>query len=291
MDSLRDKSSPKMIKKALEKLPKGSNALDLAYDGAMQRIQSQMEGFQLQAKQLSGWLTYSERLMTVEELQHALAIEPGTPDLDQDNLSDVHEIVAFCAGLIIIDEETQIIGLVHYTTQDYFRRNGDRVLARAQQEIAISCLTYLLYRKFGQGWVLDEDENEGEEEGDGWVVYEDEDEGEEEREDKGEHYGSDEGHAKSEDKDEGEGMSVELRLQIYPFLQYAVRHWATHSTVCGQRNIKDLTISFAKDDCRVSNASQVVMALDKPLRYFGFGKTKSLTPLSAIHFVAYLGHE
>ena len=154
MDSLRDKTSPKLIKKALEILPKGSNALDLAYDGAMQRIEGQMEGFRLRAKQLLGWLTYSERLMTVEEVQHALAIEPGTPDLDEDNLSDVYEIVALCAGLIIIDEETQIIRLVHYTTQEYFRQNGDQLFAYAQQDIATSCLTYLLYEEFGDGWVV-----------------------------------------------------------------------------------------------------------------------------------------
>ena len=98
--------------------------------------------------------------MTVDEVQHALAIEPGTPDLDPDNLSDVHEIVALCAGLVIIDEETQIIRLVHYTTQEFFRRNGDTLLARAQQDIAISCLTYLLYEKFGKCWVFEEDEDE-----------------------------------------------------------------------------------------------------------------------------------
>ena len=106
MDSLRDKTSAKSIKKALDILPKGSNALNLAYDGAMQRIENQREGFRLLAKQLLGWLTYSERLMTVEEVRHAMAIEPGTPDLDDNNLSDVDEILGFCAGLVIMDEET-----------------------------------------------------------------------------------------------------------------------------------------------------------------------------------------
>ena len=65
MDSLRDKTSSKLIRKALEVLPKGSDALDLAYHGAMQRVEDQMEGVRVLAKQLLGWLTYSERLMTV----------------------------------------------------------------------------------------------------------------------------------------------------------------------------------------------------------------------------------
>lgn len=247
MDSLRDKTSPKLIKKALEILPKGSNALDLAYDGAMQRIEGQMEGFRLRAKQLLGWLTYSERLMTVKEVQHALAIEPGTPELDEDNLSDVNEIVALCAGLIIIDEETQIIRLVHYTTQEYFRRNGETLLACAQQDMATSCLTYLLYEKFGDGWVFDVDQSLY-----GWI---------------------------------------DARLRRYPFLGYAARYWATHASVCGQRNVKALTMSFVKDHRRVSSASQAILALDEFWLFDNIDETKSRAPLSAMHFVAYLGHE
>ena len=147
MDSLRDKASSKLIKNALSMLPKGSDALDLAYDGAMQRIEDQMEGFRNLAKRLLGWIAYSERLMTIEEVQHALAIEPRSPNFDRDNLSDVDEIVCFCAGLVTVDEETQTIRLAHYTTQEYFRRNNNK-LPCAQQDIAISCLTYLLYKIF-----------------------------------------------------------------------------------------------------------------------------------------------
>lgn len=154
MDSLRDKASPKLIKKALELLPTGSDALDIAYHGAMQRIENQMQGCRHDAKRLLGWLTFSERLMTVKEVQHALAIEPRTPEFDKEDLSDINEIVGFCAGLVIVDDERQIIRLVHYTTQDYFRRNGERLLGFAHQDIAISCLTYLLYEKFtGTGLV------------------------------------------------------------------------------------------------------------------------------------------
>ena len=250
MDSLKDKTSVKSVKKALETLPEGVNGLDLAYDGALQRVESQRDGFRLLAKRLLGWVTYSERLMTVTEVQHALAIEPNTSDLDEENLSDLDEIVGFCAGLVIVDEETQIIRLVHYTTQEYLRRNGDRMLPSAQQEIAVSCLTYLLYDQLGDGWLggkrLDQ-------------LY---------------------------------TTSIKNRLQRHPFLDYAARYWATHAGVCGQRNIKELMMRFARDDFRVSTASQVVLVLD------GRGKllqdadvTRTRSPLSAMHLVAYLGDE
>ncbi|KAF6219464.1 hypothetical protein HO133_003931 [Letharia lupina] len=274
MDSLKDKTSSKLIKKALEILPKGSNALDLAYDGAMQRIENQMEGFRLLAKQLLGWLTYSERLMTVKEVQHALAIEPGTREFDEDNLGDIEEVLGFCAGLIIVDEETQIIRLVHYTTQEYFRRNGDRVLACAKQDIAISCLTYLLYENFKDGWANEVRQKEFAEgnRAEDTLRNRDEDEGE-------------------EDWDFPCGRSVKARLQKYPFLEYAARYWATHARLCKQQNVKILMMSFAKDDHRVSSASQVLLVLDGRYSIFlDMNGTMSRSPLSAMHIIAYFGY-
>ena len=298
MDSLRDKPSSKLIKKALEKLPTGSNALDMAYHGAMQRVDDQMEGFRVLAKQLLGWLTYSERLMTVEEVQHALAIEPGASEFDKDNLGDVDEIVSFCAGLVIVDEETQIIRLVHYTTQEYFRRNGGTILACAQEDIAISCLTYLMYEEFGDGWLVDSESDEvssaeavyGSEE-----VYEDEDVDISRNEDK--HEGDYEG--EDEDEDGIESLfsgppltDLKPRAQAHSFLEYAASHWAVHARVCEQQNVKELLMEFAKDDRRVSSASQVMLDLDKRhVMIEEINNTKSCSPLSAMHVTAYLGFE
>ena len=257
MDSLRDKASSKLIKKALGVLPKGSNALDLAYQGAMQRIEDQMEGFRVLAKQLLGWLTYSERLMTMKEVQHALAIEPGTSSFDEDNLGDVNEIICFCAGLVTVDEETQIIRLVHYTTQEYFKHNGDRILASAQQNIAISCLTYLLYETFEDGWVYESEmENLPH-----WSIF-------------------------------SNLYFREARAQKNPLLEYAARYWATHVSVCEQRNVKELMMVLIQDNRKVSSASQVMLLVDgKDVLLDDIARTDSRSPLSAMHVIAYLGYE
>ena len=270
MDSLKGKTSSKRIKKALEILPKGSNALDLGYDRAMERIEKEAEGFTPLAKQLLGWLTYSERLMTVKEVQHALAIEPGTREFDEDNLGDIEEVLGFCAGLIIVDEETQIIRLVHYTTQEYFRRNGDRVLACAKQDIAISCLTYLLYENFKDGWANEVGQKEFAE------------------------GNRDEDTLRNREEKANEECrkSVAARLQKYPFLEYAARYWATHARLCKQQNVKILMMSFAKDDHRVSSASQVLLVLDGRYSIFlDMNGTMSRSRLSAMHIIAYFGYE
>ena len=251
MDSLRERTNVKSIRKALETLPEGVNGLDQAYDGALRRIESQRGGFRLLAKRMLGWLTYSRRLMTVTEVQHALAVEPDTQDLDEENLSDVDEIVGFCAGLVIVDEETHIIRLVHYTTQEYLTRNGDRTLSSAQQDIAVSCLTYLLYDQFGDGWATRGGEKVLRR------VY---------------------------------SRIIGLRLGRHPFLDYAARNWSFHARVCGQQNIKELTMRFAKDDCRASATIQVMLVLDERYGLLrGIEDTMTRSPFSAVHLIAHLG--
>ena len=282
MDSLRDKTSAKSVKKALENLPEGADCLDLAYDGALQRVENQRDGFRLLAKQLLGWVTYSARLMTVTEIQHALAIEPGTSELDEENLSDVDEIAGFCAGLVIVDEGTQCIRLVHYTTQEYFRRNGNSILPSAQQDIAVRCLTYLLYDQFQDGWVseaaTEEDNDEiGPEKDDGY-----------QRTWKGRQLSR----LGAKLARRLFSRSVESRIQKYPFLDYAARYWADHAVACGQREIMELMIGFAKADRKVSSARQVILVLDKKHKLLGdIDGTMTRSPLTAMHLIAYLGDE
>ena len=271
MDSLRDKTSVKLIRKSLETLPIGSKALDLAYDGAMRRVEDQLEGFRLYVIQLLGWLTYSKRLMTIKELQQALAIEPGTTAFDADNIFDIDEVVSFCAGLVIVDEQTKTIRLVHYTTQEYFRRNGDHLLASAKQEIAINCLTYLSYDEFEDGWVghIDGDEDQDHDDDDDRNEY-------------------------LYDFDESEEFNKKFlneRVRKYPFLAYASRHWADHVKLCERQNVEELFVNFTKDDRKISSASQVVFAEDgEKLSYWReLQRTNTQNPLTAMHILAYLG--
>jgi hypothetical protein len=151
LDSLTDKTSPKAIKLALKRLPKGSDGLNIAYDEAMGRILTQKPGFRELAEQVLSWITYAQRPLTVRELQHALAVEPGEPELDEDNLSDVAELVSSCAGLVTVDQESDIVRLVHYTTQEYFDRVRLERFPRAEQHIATTCLSYLLFDVFLEG--------------------------------------------------------------------------------------------------------------------------------------------
>jgi hypothetical protein len=71
---------------------------------------------------------YAETALNPTELCHALAVEPGTSGLDPDNIIDVEEIVSVCTGLVMVDKDSDIIRLVHYTTQEYLRETARRGL-------------------------------------------------------------------------------------------------------------------------------------------------------------------
>ena len=148
---MRGKSSPKAIRTALSRLNTGSNAYDYAYKDAMERIEHQGTEERDLAKKILSWITCAKRRLTIQELLHAVAVENGLSYLDEDNLSDMQYVVSVCAGLVAVDEESGIIRLVHYTTQEYFERTWQIWFPRAHRDIAIASLTYLLFDQFATG--------------------------------------------------------------------------------------------------------------------------------------------
>ncbi|KAI1357154.1 hypothetical protein F5Y08DRAFT_271388 [Xylaria arbuscula] len=150
--SLKGKDTRKSIRIALQKLVTGSNAYDAAYNTAMMRIQGQLQEQAERAKQVLSWITCAKRPLTKLELLHALAVEANQPELDEDNVPQIEDIVSACAGLVIVDEESSIIRLVHYTTQDYFQRTQSDWFPDAQSSIVTTCATYLSFNQFANGY-------------------------------------------------------------------------------------------------------------------------------------------
>ena len=91
------------------------------------------------------------RPLTPGELRHALAVDLDEKELDRDNILDVEDILSVCAGLVIVDEESNVIRLVHYTAQEYIERIRESWNRAVQQEITRTCLTYLSFDAFRSG--------------------------------------------------------------------------------------------------------------------------------------------
>ncbi|OBT49911.1 hypothetical protein VE04_09679, partial [Pseudogymnoascus sp. 24MN13] len=151
VDSLLDKTTKSKVRAMLKGLSSGEEALKKAYDDAIKRIEAQQEGCSELAKRVLTWISYAERPLTTEELCHALAVNPGDTDLDTDNFEDMDDIVSFCAGLVTVDDNSNIIRLIHYTTQEYFLRIRQDWNPTAQQDITTTCLTYVSFEPFKTG--------------------------------------------------------------------------------------------------------------------------------------------
>ncbi|SCN76846.1 related to ankyrin [Fusarium fujikuroi] len=151
LDSLRDKISVDTVHKALAKLPSGSDAYFQAYEAAMERIMSQSPSHQDLAKRVIAWITCALRPLTVEELRHALAVEIGKAQLNRDALPEICIILQVCVGLVTVGESDGIIRLVHYTTQEYFTETQNTWFPEAENEITITCVTYLNFQEFKSG--------------------------------------------------------------------------------------------------------------------------------------------
>lgn len=149
LDSLQDKITPAKLKSALSSLARGSGAYEEVYHGAMERISSQMDGFRSLAMRSLSWVVHAMRPLTPRELQHALSVEGSAGELDKDNIVDIELATSVCAGLLTVDEKSNIIRLVHYTGQEYFEAAGAHWFPTAHRDITVDCLNYLSFDILG----------------------------------------------------------------------------------------------------------------------------------------------
>jgi GPI inositol-deacylase-like protein len=129
-----------------------TKTLDRAYVQAMERIEAQAPEHRDLARQVLSWISCAKRRLTSSELQHAIAIEVNNDELDRENITDIELLVSVCTGLVIIDEESNIVRLVHYTTQEYFERTWERWFPNAHTDITEKCATYLSFKVFETGF-------------------------------------------------------------------------------------------------------------------------------------------
>jgi hypothetical protein len=88
----------------------------------MERVEGQIANSRDLTKQVLSWITCAKRPLTILEFRHALAVEVGESALDEENLPEIEDMVGVCAGLVTVDKKSDIIRLIHYTTQEYFGR-------------------------------------------------------------------------------------------------------------------------------------------------------------------------
>ncbi|GKU21939.1 unnamed protein product [Fusarium langsethiae] len=141
--SLKNKKSPKALRSSLAKLSIGSDAYDSAYKDAMTRVAGLGPESEALAKQALLILIFAREPLHTEDLAYALSIEPDSEAIDDENVPDIEDIAGVCAGLIIVDKESNIVRLVHKSAQEYFERHQAQLFPRASETMARLCIKYL----------------------------------------------------------------------------------------------------------------------------------------------------
>jgi hypothetical protein len=122
----------------------------------MAQIEGQLPGYRELATKVLSWISHAVRPLRIEEIQHALAVQIGDREFDQEGIEPETLLVSVCAGIVAIDDQSQTIRLVHYKVEEYFEKTKKNRFPNAQRQIAETLLTYLSFDVFAEGRCLTE---------------------------------------------------------------------------------------------------------------------------------------
>ena len=142
LDRLNCQTNVRGLRNELTRLPR---RLDQTYDEALSRIHGQTVEEKDLAMLALTWVFCALRPLTILELQHALATRPGDKEFDEEGLVDESLLMSVTAGLITLDAQSQIVRLVHFTVQEYFKRTREKWFPEADIYITKVCLGYLSF--------------------------------------------------------------------------------------------------------------------------------------------------
>ena len=114
MDSLVTKTKRKDVRKALETLPP---ELDGSFEQTMERIKGQGKDYSELAMRVLLWVSNTVRPLSPVELQYAIAVQPGMTELDDEDFDEQDLMVSVCAGLVVLDAETDTMRFVRKFTR------------------------------------------------------------------------------------------------------------------------------------------------------------------------------
>jgi len=162
VEAIKECMSVKALLRSLATLPTG---VDDLYRGTLARINAQSEAEADLAKRAILWIIHVFELLSIQQLEHALAITLG-PDagFDVDDTIRGELIVAVCCGLVVVDQTTQKVrlirestmfitirnrltntagGVLDYTASDFLKTQCPSWFSAPHRLIASSCITYL----------------------------------------------------------------------------------------------------------------------------------------------------
>ncbi|KAH6909746.1 hypothetical protein BKA70DRAFT_175144 [Coprinopsis sp. MPI-PUGE-AT-0042] len=140
LKALRECTSVHEVKETLAAFP--ADIEDL-YLQTWQRILNQTPAKVLLAKKVILWVINSTRSLTIDELRHALATCPDTHRFNSSRLVQESVLIGLCRGLLMVEEETRLVRLVHYTAKAPLERLIVETFPLPHALLSVICLARL----------------------------------------------------------------------------------------------------------------------------------------------------
>ncbi|KAK6984941.1 ANK-REP-region domain-containing protein, partial [Favolaschia claudopus] len=145
LEALDAAPNTKAFQHALETLP---TDLYHTYENIFNRIECLHDTQKEIVQSALVWVANAKRPLTAMELCEAIAIELGTTTFNKDSITGIQKIISLCAGLIILDEQSSLVRLVHFTAQDYLDKVQHQTFPFAHVQITRSLFAYLNFKEF-----------------------------------------------------------------------------------------------------------------------------------------------
>ena len=289
MDSLAREDNIRDLKESLQRLPKD---LEKTYDDALERIRHQDSRKLARAEQVLTLINCAKRPLQMSEMRQAISIRKGDTSLDLEALPKAESFISPCRGLVVVEDESQVVRLVHYTTDEYFKRRPDRYRSpEAHRYIAGVLVTYLSFTTFANFSIyktIDDAMNERAEECKMSMTVPENDE-----------------------KSEAVWASMERCLKDNVLVEYAAEYWGHHarealtspedqSDLCLTTtsvqdskaddlwDLKQLILEFLKKKHNIACANAVIYHVDRRLYCFD-ALTRGPYDVTNLHMAASIG--
>lgn len=206
----------------------------------MRRLQAGKTGNTNLALTTICWLFFAERPLRLKELLHALAVAGSNPQVGK-NIPAVSHVLNACAGLVVVDETNDTVGLFHKTFDDFLVENHTSFFPQGNETVGRTCVTYLSSDAFANGPCPENDPASL------W--------------------------SKSQAKDRT--LLYKKRLIQFPLYEYASSYW--HDHVRGSDlETADMVTTFMADANKLSASCQTLKSLAPRTTGAHFAATNSL---------------
>jgi ankyrin repeat protein len=211
--------------------------LEAAFQAIITRIRDECPvGFNLGMEVLK-WTYLVERQLSIQELRHAIAAAEFESDsIDSDDLPFQRSLIEGCHDLVIINQRTSSIRLVHKSLHDFLKaeHDKDQIFALGHQEIARTCLCYMSLKDDSMTGNLEDD----------YELF----------------------HSLSSPSDPPNGSSYSL-VKNFPLLKYAIYVWGEDARKQADHHVSNfaLTILLQNDNPQCISHHLLPLAIESCL--------------------------